>query len=117
MVSRLPQQWASIDLQHATNLARCLADIEVNRAAILREGTLMGKGSEARLNPRLSLIDTLNRRAMSLTRILQLHAVATIGHTQHQEGTKAEAATAAAVLKEAAAHEADTLLARPRLAA
>ena len=116
MIARLPQQWAQVDLLHAANLVRCLADIEVNRKAMLREGNLVKSPGGPRLNPRHALLDTLNRRAVLLTRILQLHAVSTIGPKQAQSGTKAEAEAAAATLKQAAAAhdgDADALLARP----
>ena len=119
MIARLPQQWAQVDLLHAINLARSLSDIELNRAAMLREGQLVKSPAGPRLNPRHALIETLNRRAMSLTRILQLHAVATIGDKREQGGVKGEAAAAAAVLKEhrprPGADDVDALLARPRL--
>ncbi|RPI34002.1 MAG: TerS protein [Hyphomicrobiaceae bacterium] len=117
MIARLPQQWAQVDLLHAANLARCLADIDVNRAAALREGTMLKSPAGPRINPRLQLIDTLNRRAVLLTRILQLQAVATIGAAQKHTGTKAEAGAAASALKQAqeASNGIDALLARPRM--
>jgi hypothetical protein len=118
MIARLPQQWAQVDLLHAVNLARCLADIEVNREAILSEGMVITSPSGPKLNPRNALLETLNRRALAITRVLQLHAVATIGgEKQKQVGTKAEAGAAAGVLKQAqkAADDHDSLLARPRM--
>lgn len=116
MVARLPQQWAEVDRLHAVNLARCLADIEVNRKAILREGTLIRTPSGQRLNPRHALLETLNRRAMFLTRLLQLHAVPIVGRAKDQGGAKGEAAQAEQALRDAAQHD-DALLARPRLVA
>jgi hypothetical protein len=119
MIARLPQQWAQVDLLHAANLARCLADIELNRKAMLHEGTLMRSPSGPRLNPRHALLETLNRRAIALTRVLQLHAVATIGPKNEQPGRKAEAEAAAdALTKRRAApgaDDVDALLARPRM--
>jgi hypothetical protein len=114
MIARLPQQWAQVDLLHAANLVRCLADIEVNRTAMLREGMVKA----GKVNPRHGLLETLNRRAIALTRVLQLHAVATIGDNKDQSGAKAEAEKAAAVLKKhgrPGADDVDALLARPRL--
>lgn len=117
MIARLPQQWAQVDLLHAANLARCLADIEVNRRAMLREGTVVKSPAGPRLNPRCLLLERLHQRSVLLTRILQLQAVATIGQAQKQTGTKGEAGAAAAVLKQAreASNGVDALLARPRM--
>lgn len=117
MIARLPQQWAQVDLLHAANLARCLADIEVNRKAMLREGTLVKSPGGPRLNPRCLLLERLHQRSVLLTRVLQLQAVATIGQAQKQIGTKGEAEGAAAVLKraQAASSSTDALLARPRM--
>lgn len=120
MVARLPQQWAQVDLLHAANLARCLADIELNRKAMLREGTIIRSPSGPRANPRHAVLETLNRRALALTRVLQLHAVATIGPKQKQPtASKAEAEAAAGALKKRkpapGADDVDALLARPPL--
>lgn len=119
MVARLPQQWAQVDLLHAANLARCLAAIESNQQALDREGHMTGRGKDRRINPRHALVETLNRRAMALTRVLQLHAVATIGPKGKQPGTKGEAEQAAGALRQTSkpaapgAFDADQLLASP----
>jgi hypothetical protein len=117
MIARLPQQWANVDLLHAANLARCLADIDANHKEARREGAMVDSPAGLKINPRLQLIDTLNRRAVLLTRVLQLQAVATIGAAREQTGTKAEAGAAASVLRKAkeAADDRDSLLARPRM--
>ncbi len=117
MVARLPQQWAQVDLLHAANLARCLADIESNRRLMLREGMVIQAPSGPRVNPRHGLLETLNRRAIALTRVLQLHAVVTIG-PKAGLGSKAEAEAAAAALKKPrkkapGADDVEELLARP----
>lgn len=119
MVARLPQQWAQVDLLLAANLARCLADIESNRRLMLREGMVTRSPSGTRVNPRHGVLETLNRRAIALTRVLQLHAVATIGpKADRPTASKAEAEGAAAALKKPrkeapGADDVDALLARP----
>jgi hypothetical protein len=115
MVARLPQQWAQVDLLHAANLARCLADINSNRAKLLKEGMVVKTPSGPKVNPRHALLETLNRRAIALTRVLQLHAVATAGPKREQAGSKGEAEAAAAALKQnRGAADVDQLLAQPR---
>jgi hypothetical protein len=94
MIARLPQSWAAVDLLHAAQLARALADAEANRKLLLREGQII-KGKP---NPRLALIEVLTRRSLSLTRILQIHAVANVPKRE-QGGEKGEAAAAAAALQ------------------
>ena len=95
MICRLPQSWAEADLVHAANLARCWSDIETQRRRLYREGDVI----EARLNPRHRLLETLNRRALAITRILQLHAVVQpSGEIDKNKGQKGEAGRAAALI-------------------
>jgi hypothetical protein len=123
MIARLPVQWARVDLLHAANLARCLADIESNRAALLHEGTLIRTAAGPKINPRHALVETLTRRSIALTRMLQLHAVVTVGPVGKGAGSsKGEAGNAAAALgpaptqhKRRGGFDADDLLAKPRL--
>ncbi len=118
MVARLPQQWAKVDLMHAANLARCLADIESSRKALLKEGMVLKTAAGPKINPRHQILETLNRRALAITRVLQIHAMATIGGTQKLGAGKAEAEQAADVLAPPAdtrMADMDSLLARPRL--
>jgi len=120
MVARLPSQWHPIDLEHAANLVRCLRDIADQDAAVQREGLMVGKGARQHVNPRHAVIDTLNRRAAMLTRLLQLHAVPT-ARAADKAGAKSEAAGASQTLAgipqqpAAGVFNPDDLLARPRL--
>lgn len=118
MIARLPQQWARVDLMHAGNLARCLAAIDSNEAALAREGDMIGRGADKRVNPRHALVETLNRRAIALTRVLQLHAVATIGEKSEGAGAAKQAAGSAASALDLdpakGKFNSDDLLARPR---
>lgn len=120
MICRLPEQWHQADLINAANLARCYGEIEQQRGRLHREGDTVG--DPPRMNPRHALIETLNRRALAIIRVLQLHAVATIGEKRFAPGVKGEAAKAADVLEEAAQHQQqaptggfdpDSLLAKP----
>jgi len=112
--ARLPQEWARIDLVHAAQLARTMSDIEENRALLLVEGDMVSnaKNGSTKLNPRHALLEVLSRRSMSLTRILQLHAVVKFGQASKVAGSKAEAETAAATFEQ---HPDDDLLARPMM--
>ena len=98
LICRLPEQWHEADLINAANLARCYGEIEQQRARLYREGDMVG--DPPRLNPRHGLIETLNRRALAIVRVLQLHGVATIGKKGDAPGVKGEAAGAAAALEE-----------------
>ena len=112
MVARLPQQWAQVDLHVAAELARALCDINEHRIALKKEGSLI----DGKANARHALIETLNRRVLAQMRLLQIHAVATVGPKREQGGTKAEAEAAAAALRKPknAAQDIDSLLAQPR---
>lgn len=120
MICRLPQAWHAADLLNAANLARCYGEIELQRKRLFREGDLVG--DPPRLNPRHNLIEKLNRRALAIVRILQLHAVAQVGGEKgDQIGKKAEAAKAAEALDKASAtppaagtFDPDSVLAQPR---
>lgn len=110
--ARLPAAWAPNDLVHAAHLARTFADIEAMRLALASEGDLVTskKSGATKANPRHALLDTLVRRSMSLTRLLQLHAVARVGQARDQGTRKAEALSANETLDELAD---DDLLAKP----
>lgn len=70
--------WAPHELDALANLARCKADIERLQAEISAEGEIVG----GKLNRKLTLLDTLTRRAMALSRLLQIHATATRGRAR-----------------------------------
>lgn len=111
---RLPQQWVDLDLACAANLARALADIEENRALLTKQGDVIETTYGPRVNPRHALVEMLTKRAMSYVRLLQLHAVATIGQRSKLGTAKGEAdALAKAMGIDDGDDTDDGLLARP----
>lgn len=87
--ARVKESWNTVDLQHAANLARCQADIERIQQEILIEGdTLTNDRGTVVLNPKHSLLETLSRRSIALSKHIQVHAVATVGDSDKQRGKK-----------------------------
>ena len=85
--ARVKDSWNTVDLQHAANLARCQADIERIQQEILIEGdTLTNDRGTVVLNPKHSLLETLSRRSIALSKHIQVHAVATVGDSDKQRG-------------------------------
>lgn len=108
---RAREEWSEIDLHHAGNLARCLADIERISGEIGAMGDVFtnDRGTPI-VNPRHALLETLSRRAVALTRLLHLHASVMVGRP-------ADVANGRSVEREARATAAtkddDDLLASP----
>lgn len=75
--ARARDEWSEVDLHHAANLARCLADVERISAEITKDGDLLtnDRGTQI-VNPKHGLLETLSRRSVALTRLLHLHAAA-----------------------------------------
>lgn len=87
--ARTRESWTDSDLVMAGNLARCLSDIERLQQEIDFEGdVIMNDRKTQVINPKHSLLETLSRRAVALSRTLQVHAQATQGESRDQ-GKKA----------------------------
>lgn len=87
--ARTRESWTDNDLVLAGNLARCLADIERLQQEIDVEGDIILNARDTQvINPKHSLLETLSRRAVALSRTLQVHAHATQGESRDQ-GKKA----------------------------
>lgn len=83
--ARANDTWTEIDLVHAANLARTQHDIEENQKLLDQEGfTLINERGTVVANPRHSILETLSRRAVALSRSLQVHAHATVGESREQ---------------------------------
>ncbi len=86
--------WTAVDLEHAVNLACCLSDMERLRRELRVEGDVVenARGTQI-VNPKHSLLETLSRRSVALSRMLQVHAQATVGDSgdQKQRNTKQRA--------------------------
>ena len=93
--ARTRDSWTDSDLVMAGNLARCLSDIERLQKEIDIEGDVVLNARETQvINPKHSLLETLSRRAVALSRTLQVHAQATQGESRDQgkKATKQRAA-------------------------
>ncbi|PYD92648.1 TerS protein [Pseudomonas syringae pv. pisi] len=93
--ARARNSWTDSDLVMAGNLARCLSDIERLQKEIDVEGDVILNDRKSQvINPKHSLLETLSRRAVALSRTLQVHAQATQGDSRDQgkKATKQRAA-------------------------
>ncbi|HBO2683228.1 TPA: TerS protein [Pseudomonas aeruginosa] len=91
--------WTDNDLVLAGNLARTNADIEALQKSIDVDGFVV----EGKANPACAILDTMSRRAITLSRLLHIHAAATVGRSE--DGRKA-----AALEREARQHADDDLI-------
>ena len=104
--------WTDVDLAHAANLARCQADIERLQTELTAEGdTLTNERGTRVMNPKHTLLETLSRRSVALSRMLHVHAEATVGTSQKQ----GPAAAAEKSAKKAIAESDDKLIPGVRL--
>jgi hypothetical protein len=84
--ARARENWTAVDLENAANLARCKADIERIQAEITAEGdTVVNQRGTQIVNPKHLLLETLTRRCMALSRILHVHAEATVGEARAEK--------------------------------
>jgi len=83
--TRARDAWTAPDLELAAGLARCKADIERLQREIDAEGDVLenAKGTPV-INPRHTLLETLSRRAVAVSRMLHVHAEATQGESGDQ---------------------------------
>lgn len=98
MTARARDTWTDVDLATAATLARSQADIERLQAQLDATGYMV----EGKANPLAALVETLTRRAVALSRVLHVHAEATVG--------KSEDAAKALANERAAATEDDDLI-------
>jgi len=83
--ARARNKWTEADYEMAANLARCKYDIERIQLEIYAEGDVVEnfRGTMV-VNPKHTLLETLSRRAVALSRMLHVHAEATIGKAKDQ---------------------------------
>jgi hypothetical protein len=111
--SRARSEWSQTDLHHGANLARCLADIERISLEIRDEGdTLKNERGTVVMNAKHSLLETLSRRAVALTRLLGLQSALVVGPPTDAVKPR-ETEVAARALMAAARLDDDGLLATP----
>ena len=113
MRARLHSDWADIDLTHAANLARMLADIEAIKAVLAKDGDFTGTPSNRRPHPAHKLISDLTAQSMQLTRMLKLHALIS-GNSKNTDalGYRKGLATAASAQHKLGLVKSDGLLAQ-----
>ncbi len=103
MQARARDTWTEADLVAAGNLARAQADIERLQTELDAQGYVI----DGKANPLAALIETLSRRCVVLTRLLHIHALATVGRS-------ADAGKALATERAAREQDADDLIPRLR---
>lgn len=109
--ARAADRWNDVDLENAAELARTKARIEKLNLEIEEEGDIIknDKGTPIE-NPKHRLLETLTRRVVALSRMLQVHAEATQGKSRDQvESNKGAEKSRKAAQKT----EQDNLLAGP----
>lgn len=81
--ARAADTWNAADLALAANLARCQSDIVRLQMEVDLEGDTMvnAKGTHV-VNPKHSLLETLSRRVVALSRVVHVHAEATKGRSR-----------------------------------
>ena len=90
--ARAADRWNDSDLENAAELARTKASIERLNIEIAEEGDIItnDRGTPI-VNPKHSLLETLTRRMVALSRMLQVHAEATQGKARDQvKGNQAQ---------------------------
>lgn len=77
--------WTGPDLEHAANLACCMADLERLRKELRVEGDVIEnkKGTQI-VNPKHNLLETLSRRSVALSKLIHIHAEATSGKSRDE---------------------------------
>lgn len=84
--------WTAHDLVHAAALARCLAAVERITAELASEPeSIANRRGSRMLNPKVHVVEMLSRRAMALTRLLNLHGRASGAREDRAKLRKAEA--------------------------
>lgn len=80
---RASNSWNDTDLAKAANLARCQSDIERLAQEIEAEGDIIknDRGTPI-VNPKHTLLEALSRREVAISRVLHVHAEATIGRSR-----------------------------------
>lgn len=85
IASRPRSKWDECDLENAANLARCKADIERIQSELDSEGdTLVNERGTVVLNPKHTLLETLTRRCIAMSRALHVHPEAKEGRSRDQ---------------------------------
>lgn len=97
--SREKTQWNDVDLSRAVTLANHQLMIRDNNALLVEEGSVVvnDRGTPI-MNPRFTVVNTLTRLEISLSKSLQTDAASTQGRSQDASGRNKKAAHAKQVL-------------------
>lgn len=97
--ARAADRWNNSDLEMAAELARTKAKIDRINKELYEESDIIrnDKGTQI-VNPKHSLLETLTRRMIALSKSLQVHAEATQGKSREQvKANKAQQAAQTAI--------------------
>lgn len=110
--TRAADRWTEPDLENAAELARTKARLEkLNDELEHEDDIIMNQRGTPVVNPKHSLLETLTRRMVALSRMLQIHAEATQGKSRDQvKANKAQGDARKALQGD----DDDGLLARPK---
>lgn len=108
--TRAFDRWTMPDLEMAAELARTKSSIERLNKELREEGdTLVNERGTVVTNPKHTILETLTRRMVALSRSLQVHAEATQGKSRDQvKANQAQKKSRETI------EEADDLIARPQ---
>jgi Pyruvate/2-oxoacid:ferredoxin oxidoreductase gamma subunit len=78
--------WTDVDLLHALHLAQAFAERYEERKLLKKEGSVLKneRGTPV-MNPRRTNIEYLNREIAVMSRLIQVHAQATMGNSRDQQ--------------------------------
>lgn len=109
--ARAADRWNNSDLETAAELARTKAKIERLNVDLEMEGDIItNERGTPIVNPKNALLETLTRRLVALSRMLQVHAEATQGKSRDQVPANKAQSGARKIAK---GLEGDDLIARP----
>ena len=109
--ARAAERWNNTDLECAAELARTKAKIERLNIDLVVEGDIItNERGTPIVNPKNNLLETLTRRVIAMSRMLQVHAEATQGKSRDQVPANKAQAEATKVVGEISS---DDLIARP----
>jgi hypothetical protein len=83
ILARARDTWTVVDLVKAANLARCQSEIE-RVTELLQDApdTVLNGAGTPIVNPLHTLVETLTRREIALSRAIHVHAEATVGKSE-----------------------------------
>lgn len=104
-ITRSKAEWSQPDLIQAVHLARCFYQIETLQNEVSNEGYIL----DGAINPKHGMIETLIRRSLAISRLINIHASATQGRARDQVGKN----TAHRKALDAMGDDEDDLIAKP----